>query len=97
MIFNVKYACLSHIYNYLHVEDNASCPCGYPEEDTFSSALYREYTVTKLFDVLDHVDSTVTTIQYILGGDVTISVVENIKRLYAIYEYTYHRWRQIHT
>jgi len=77
----------SHLCRNLHVEESASCQCGYAEEDCdhyfFRCTLYAAQRL-KLFR---EIERATVSIQTILHGDANISVDENILILDAIHQF----------
>jgi hypothetical protein len=77
----------SHLCRNLHVEESASCQCGYAEEDCdhyfFRCTLY----AAQRLQLFREIERATVSIQTILHGDANISVDENILILDAIHQF----------
>ena len=77
----------SHLCHNLHVEESASCQCGYADEDCdhyfFCCNVYAVQRL-QLFRVIDQAS---LSIQTILHGDTNISFEDNVKILDAIHQF----------
>jgi len=77
----------SHLCCNLHVEESASCKCGYADEDCEHYFFCCEAYAAQRLQLFRVIDQAILSIQTILHSDANISLEDNIKILDAIHQY----------
>jgi len=77
----------SHLCRNLHVEESASCKCGYVDEDCEHYFFCCEVYAAQRLQIFRVIDQAILSIQTMFHGDANISLDYNITILDSIHQY----------